>query len=230
MGNQVHNALNERFMNGDRENVGWRSEAWSCGGCGWWETYYHYYYGFLDGDAVDNERVRHGILRAYDPGSVELPVYTLRRELERRAEVMYEVHSRKMEELVQSVFADFFQSEVTHCGRSHDGGIDLYLALGEQTCLVQVKRRRSPDATEPVSTVRELLGVLGLHQSKLGIVVTTSNQFSEQAREAVSRAITAGMVKRFDLIDGPRFLSMLALVSDAVEEPWRKYLFHGQDT
>jgi hypothetical protein len=49
----------------------------------------------------------------------------------------------------QSVFKDYFDCEVIHCGRSHDGGIDLILISADEPTVIQVKPRENPLVVEP---------------------------------------------------------------------------------
>lgn len=195
------------------------TEAWSCSSCGWWEMEY------LHADDWVYERyIRRAILRSFEPSDIELPVQTLRKYLKEQPNLIYELHPIKMERLVQAVFGEFFDCEVVHCGKSHDGGIDLILINSEQPSVIQVKRRAKPDSVESVNTVRNLLGAMLLQQRQHAIVVTTADHFSSEAQQAAKTAVDLNIVKSFDLIDANRFLNMLNLIYSGREELWRAHL------
>lgn len=48
-----------------------------------------------------------------------------------------------MEELVASVFRDFYECEVEVVGKSNDGGVDVIVIDSDNPIMVQVKRRRN---------------------------------------------------------------------------------------
>ena len=196
------------------------TEVWSCRTCGWWETTHDYH-----DDWMWIHAIRHAILRTFEPNDIRLPVSSLRKHLFKNANTIYQIAPRKMEELVQSVFRDFFQCEVVHCGRSHDGGIDLILILSDEPTAIQVKRRAKQASVEPVSTVRNLLGATLLKTMKRALVVTTADHFSREARTAATAAVTLDLVESFDLVDSRRFLEMLQLIHTAEEENWRPYIW-----
>lgn len=129
-----------------------------------------------------------------------------------------------MERLVQSVFRDHFQTDVKHIGKSHDGGVDLLMLLGENPYILQVKRRKSPGKTEGVSCIRELLGATLLNGGKNSIFVTTADHFSSAAKNAAQNAVTKSIVNSFDLINGPDFISMLNQHPLPKAKRWEPYL------
>lgn len=106
-----------------------------------------------------------------------------------------------LETLVARVFeAAGTYVEVQHVGRPGDGGIDVLLVDSERNrWLVQVKRREDPASSEPVSTIRNVLGAMVLEGSKKSIVVSTADHFTHQARQAVDRARGKGF--EIELID-----------------------------
>src|ERR1044072_1496090 len=92
--------------------------------CGWWQTQY-WDWRNDSGFEWNHYGVRHAILRRFDPGESSLPVAALRRALVANADLIDKIAKSKTEELVGSVFADYFNCEARLVGRSHDGGIDL---------------------------------------------------------------------------------------------------------
>jgi hypothetical protein len=136
---------------------------------------------------------------------------------------MYELNPRKMEELVGSVFRDYYGCEVRHVGRTGDGGIDILLIEAESEVVVQVKRRISKRAAEGVSLVREVVGATLLSGRHQAAIVTTGS-FTRGSKDAAESAVALGVLQRLELIDMARFIEMLNLTSKAVELPWQRAL------
>ena len=55
-----------------------------------------------------------------DIDSVNIPISTLRNYLKSKPNLIYRVAPKSMELLVKSVFSDFFECNVYHCGQSND--------------------------------------------------------------------------------------------------------------
>ena len=123
-----------------------------------------------------------------------------------------------LEKLVGRIFsATGNHSDVMHVGGPDDGGIDLILiGNDESTWLVQVKRRESPDTSESVQTIRNLLGAMVLNDSRAGIVVSTADHFTQRARQASVKSGRRGF--RVDLID--RHALEMMLSQNMFYTPW----------
>ena len=122
--------------------------------------------------------------------SKELALY-----LRQHPQFFHSCHPKRFEKFVADVYrANYTNAEVLHVGRPHDGGIDVLLidAGGEQW-LIQVKRRESPNRSEGVSTIRDILGAMVLEGVRRGIVVSTAKQFSTNAQQAMAKAKKRGM-------------------------------------
>ncbi len=197
--------------------------AYECN-CGWWSVSQSYGQMSCGNNFKQTEVVIRGILRRFDCTSLSLPLDVLRRALLDKGELLNAIHPRKMEELVKSVFEDFFHCEVEHCGRSGDGGVDLALVLSDRPLIVQVKRRRDQSAVESVSAVRELLGAAVVRNVQQVIFVTSADHFSRQSTDEAQIALLRGAVSRFELIDRHRFLASLHLIQDARSKPWWNHL------
>lgn len=92
--------------------------------------------GVLRTELSTTDVVLSAILRRFDAAAISLPLDVLRQALLVRERLLHDLHPRKMEQLVQSVFRDFFHCGVEHCGRTGDGGIDLALVLSDQPAIV----------------------------------------------------------------------------------------------
>lgn len=108
---------------------------------------------------------------------------TLLEKLKRQPDSIFQLSSRKFEELVAELLDDMgFEVELTKATR--DGGKDIlaYMntGVGKFLCLVEVKRYRQ-DRTVGVELVRTLYGTLCDFQANSAMLVTTSS-FSSDAR------------------------------------------------
>ena len=197
--------------------------------CGWWEMVDGEHSDCF-GDFVETGMLRSAILREFSIQDRELPIDLLREELNKRPQILYGLHSSKMEELVGSVFSEHFACEVVLCGRSHDGGFDLLLVESDNPTLVQVKRRTRPDKVESVAEVRHLLGATLLAGACACAFVTTADRFSREAKQAAIAAIEKGLVQRYELVDVHRFVDILHLASRPTLQNWKLALsprWHG---
>jgi restriction system protein len=98
------------------------------------------------------------------------------------AQALQRMNWREFEALVGEAFRrKGFQVTETGGGGA-DGGVDLVLTTGRERYLVQCKQWRSTKV--PVSTVRELYGVMQA-QGAVGAFVVTSGGFTDDAAEFV---------------------------------------------
>lgn len=195
------------------------NQVYACPNCGWWYEHELESTYLGEGDSYAKTTNWFGILRKYDVGAIDLPVSSLRHELKKRSYLLYHVHPKKFEELGGSVFRDYMECEVRHVGGSGDGGIDLILIDGKQQWIVQVKRRSTPQLSEGVRVIRELVGTMTLESVGRGIFVTTASHFTAPAKKTVKKATELGAVERIDLIDFPKFRDMLQLLHNKIFAP-----------
>lgn len=218
------NAVRRVFQTNDHPGLEWDYDnQWTisaCPCCGYW-TFYSY--AWCDTATISYmESYREACLRTFDVSSIQVPVETLRDYLNKNETKFHNIHPSKFEELVGSVFRDFFNCEALHVGRSGDGGIDLIVLDSDSPLAIQVKRRRDVSTAEPVSTVREFLGATLLQGFKRGAIVTTANSFSKPSVLAALNAKSRLLVEQFDLIDFRRFLDIFHLVADQeAAPPWK---------
>jgi len=203
--------------------------VWICPTCGWWDMHYAENSGH---DSIDpsmgSESLFHGVLRTFRVSDLKVPVDVLRRALESNPNILFHIHHRKMEELVESIFSDFYPNcDVAVCGKSGDGGIDLILVRSDTPIAIQVKRRTSPTSVERVQVVREFLGACLLGEFRHGIFVSTADHFTNGktgAKAAARRAKEHKLVHELELIDRGQFLDITRAASAKPIEPWIKYV------
>lgn len=189
-----------------------------CPNDGWWQ------HKIYEEQSVQSKNwcsfIHEGILKSYDLTSRTVPISVLNDYIYKNPEKIVDIHHRKMEELVSSVFSDFYHCEATVVGKSSDGGVDVILVDSDQPIMIQVKRRQSIKSTESVSGIRDLLGATLLKQSKGCMFVSTANKFSRDAEKTAARSIELGLVQRYDLINYEEFISMLKSRPTGVQCIW----------
>ena len=147
-----------------------------------------------------------GVLRELDLTDLSTPIEELRSYLVAKYGDRFDVHPRKFEEIVGSVFADFgFRVRVT----SYSGdGIDVVVFDGKNdaTTGIQVKRQRGRVTAEQI---RSFVGALVLQGLTTGIYVTTSTYQKGAQRTATAAQHTPGVA--VSLMDATRFYDALKI-------------------
>jgi restriction system protein len=133
---------------------------------------------------------------------LQAPLELIRSHLMRRYQDRFDVHPRRFEEVVGSVFRDLGYDSVVSA-YTGDGGVDVILTREQSRIGVQVKRYRG---TIEVEQIRTLVGALYLGGYTSGVFVTTS-RFSRGAVTAAAHAAEVGIPVR--LIDAAKFLDAL---------------------
>lgn len=103
---------------------------------------------------------------------------------------LWQISDREFEQLVADIFArEGYQVELTK--QTRDNGYDILAiqnSLIQQRLLIECKRKRDPATKVPVSVVRQALGALDLAPVAADkLVLVSTNYFTRDAREAVSR-------------------------------------------
>lgn len=202
-------------------------KVWECEGCGWWEFSSEFSEEkdlIYEMDSLHWAERKYAIVRRYDISKHQTPVRTLIAELRKNKQLLYEMEPHRLEYVAQYVFSSFYNCEVRHVGKSHDGGVDLIVVQSEEPILVQVKRRASPKAAESVSTVREFIGAMYLKNARHGIIVSTARRFSREAQSSARKIVEDRKFILFDLIDYGRFCSMLDVIKKDDDKPWKKFV------
>ena len=142
--------------------------------------------------------------------------------LRRRPDKYNSMTPRYLELLVTRVFDNIgLYAEVHHVGRPGDGGVDVLLVDGQaNSWLVQVKRREDARSSEPVSTIRNILGSMVVQKARHAVIVSTADRFTLQAqRETAQAAESSFIVELVDRHALDRLVSRWLPVN-----PWSKVL------
>lgn len=219
---QIANNIANRFDSGD--NPYETKYLWECDKCGWWEIERIYQDGGVAHE-VYYEAVHHqAIAKRLNIKNSTAPTNALIELLKKSPGVIYGLNKRKMEEVVQHVFSSFYDCDVKHCGKSHDGGVDLVMISSDEPTLIQVKCRESKYSVEPISQIRDFLGAMWINKARKGIYVTTADHYSSSCTKTINQMISDNTLKSFEMIDFERFVSMPNVIKSPKQEVWRKIM------
>lgn len=206
------------------DSAGATYELSFCTFCAYWKFFAHRSWGWrgiLHRELfVGKARTFRGAL----PSDIESEVASF---LRRRPDAWAALEPAQLERYVAAIMkANNPDLDVKHVGQSHDGGVDVILVRdGAVETLVQVKRR-STSRSEPVETVRDLLGVMYYDRNLRGIVVSTAERFSRAARFEAERAnMSAGGQTVIQLVDRGVLGELLSPLIP--ERPWRRLKADG---
>jgi hypothetical protein len=213
---------NKSFTTNDddyRDELGQKAELKTCLYCTYWQWFYE--------DGLDlncygcPDHFWHGAISKAKEYTMSLPegcYNEISVALRRNPSLCHFIDPYELEKLIAAVFrANYTNCEVVHVGRPDDGGVDvIFIDSGNRQWLIQVKRRQSENASEGVSTIRNLLGTMFLENSSYGVVISTADHFTYRACQAVDQAHKKGM--QIKLIDKGKLLRMVGpLLPD---RPW----------
>lgn len=202
--------------------------VYQCPNCGWWEyKYKNQSDAILDGIRASDIRYSSAIIKRFSENSAEVPISALRIHLQKHPEAIYEIDAHKMEDLVRSVFSDYYPScKVLSFGKTRDGGKDALLVddNGDQF-FIQIKRRSSPNATEGVGQLTAFIGATIINDNVKGrIFVSTADHYSRDAEKYARTVVQKQIVESFELIDCKRFLTMVDIARNKIPDYWRQLL------
>lgn len=199
-----------------------------CPTCGWWEyKYSNRSDAIIDGIRASDIQFSSAILKTYPDNSVDVPIAALREYLLKKPDIIYNIDAHKMEDLVRSVFSDYYPGcTVKPFGKTRDGGKDgLLIDDSGKHHLIQVKRRTKADHTEGVEALRALIGTAVIEDDvKACIFVSTADHFSKPAKDYASKTIERNVVEAFELINCKEFLDILDLSRSELPNHWEKLL------
>jgi len=114
----------------------------------------------------------------------EVKLQLLINHLNDNIDKLYNLTPRQAEKLLPSVLSDYLNCEVKAIGGSRDNGIDAIAIKSDKSkILIQVKWREKKDKSEAVSVVREVGGTLLARQIPNGLIISTRNKFSADAKK-----------------------------------------------
>jgi restriction system protein len=134
--------------------------------------------------------------------AVAIPWFEIIKQLQRDPQFLHQLDWRKLEELIAGAYKREGWPEVILTPRSGDGGRDVIASkpgVGAIRIYDQVKAYK-PGNNVPASDVRELLGVLTLHQNVSKAVITTTALFASGVPDEMKALIPY----RLELKDGPK--------------------------
>lgn len=191
-------AFHEDDPPNDWPHVGESAFVVECQNCGFWQSYWE---GKQDFPGECEWEGQMSKLSEFPENIPDECIDELAQYLKAHPSYWHIIKPGKLEKLVADIFrANYSNSEVIHVGQPYDGGVDvLFIDSGNQKWLIQVKRRESAIASEGVSTLRNLLGVLLLNNAKYGMVVSTADHFTYWANQIKEKAAALGYI--IELID-----------------------------
>lgn len=191
--------------------------------CGWYQYYrqVHQQWAIMSNCAQ-------GILRRFSIDDIEAPTQELSDYLVSKYATRFDIHPRKLEEIVSSIFRNMgFRVELT--SYSQDNGIDLFLITDDAGSFkaVQVKRY---GAHRPigVSRIREFLGAMMLNNVTSGIYVTTSRYTRASVAASQSKHLREKNI-RIDLWDAEKLFDALNLYRGNRRPVWEIFWDHSRD-
>jgi hypothetical protein len=194
-----------------------------CAECGYWGGR-----GFRDWNSHLHIIPMRGVVGRYQPianlddASTNYLVSHLRRFPER----MFGVTPFRAEKFVADLLADYLDCEVYQLGGRKDGGVDAFVLANDKIrTIVQIKWRETTDGTESVRTIREVAGTLLARGVPNGIIISTRDHFSGDAKKE-AKLISGRFVNGFgrldlELYDYHRILDMLAISNSKLSDRWQ---------
>ena len=152
----------------------------------------------------------------------------LAQHLRRKPELWHCLAPTRLETLVADIFkANHKHAEVKHVGGPGDLGVDvLFIDDNSTKWLIQVKRREKPNKAEGFETLQNILGTLALQGERHGIIVSTADHFSFQAKREVKNAAKQGF--QIELIDKGILNRMVGPLLP--RHPWKEVFMHPELT
>lgn len=196
---------------------------YTCSNCYWWcvrESWDILEYG------GEYDYVITGIAKKWNLSDRNIPISILKDYLikNKKKSNFGVIDSFVFEKLIAECLKyEYRPCEVHHVGArggKGDEGIDIYLIKDDIEWLIQVKRRIK-ECSEPVDTIRLLNGVLLRKGKQHGMVITSANSFTRNAK--AETAIQTPGAYCVELIDRGDILKMLSKAHEG-KEPWQRAL------
>lgn len=199
-----------------------KNAVWECQLCGWWELERVFSAGGVEHEVAYSAIHHQACLKRFNINSASAPTGALVDHLRKKPEAVFGINKRKMEEVVQYIFSSFYNCEVHHCGKSHDGGVDLIMIDSDFPTLIQVKCRESMGVVEPISQIRDFLGAMWISKSNSGIFVSTADHYSPVSVKTIQTMLADGSLTFFDMVDFGRLAELFKATPSPKETIWKK--------
>ena len=188
--------------------------AWVCRNCGYWHVNHS---SMID----DYEVVPY--VSDFDPSLHTPALSSLAKDIAANQQSVSEMEPRTFEILVGSILTEFFNCDVKHVGRSHDGGVDLIVVAADEPILVQVKRRSRPHAVEGLEVVKNMFASLFSQRAQHGMVVTSAERFTAGAMAWARHPALSENQFTIDLLDMDSLLSMIRAYNTGETPGWESW-------
>lgn len=186
-----------------------------CKLCGWWNISNAFHNIPMGTDSYDRiiGHTYWPLLKLFDIGSTDIPIQLLKDYLRVHYSDVKQISAQKAEELVRSVFRDYYGNvEVEYFKGpvySADGGIDLAIIDTEKRKIgVQVKRRQVR-RVEPIEQIRAFVTSLLMKGIRKGVYVALSSKFSKATSQIPKNIHLQSLGLELDLMDSDRFHSVM---------------------
>lgn len=194
-----------------------------CAECGYWGGR-----GFRDWNSHMHDVPMRGVIGRYRPiaNLDEASTEYLVSHLRRFPKSMTKVTPFRAERFVVDLLKDYLDCEVQPLGGRKDGGVDAFVLANDKIrTIVQIKWREANKGAESVRTIREVAGTLLARGVPSGIIVSTRERFSADARREAAlvsdRSVNGIGQLELELYDYHRILDMLAISNAKLDDRWR---------
>lgn len=145
--------------------------------------------------------------------------------LRRYPEAMTQISPFRAEKFVVDLLKDYLGCEVQALGGRKDGGVDAYILANDKIrTIIQIKWRETRKGAESVSTVREVAGTLLARDVPNGIIISTRERFSNDAKKEAeyisSRSVQGLGELSLSLYDYHTILDMLQISNAKLADRW----------
>ena len=195
---------------------------WECPVCGWWELERAFRSGGVAHEVAFSAIHHQACIKRFDVRSASTPTEALVEHLRKKPDIVYGINKKKMEEVVQYVFSCFYNCEVHHCGKSHDGGVDLVMIGADKPTLIQVKCREDSTAVEPISQIRDFLGAMWINKSTRGIFVSTADHYSSVSVNTIREMLADHTLTFFDMVNFSRLADLFTSTPSPKQDLWER--------
>ena len=203
-----------------------------CDKCGWWEVK-HKIYNHLSSHAYESKTETYGGTKKVFSNPEKMDAITEIECLLRLGDKqLNSINPILFEKSLASVFSNYYMADVKHIGGPGDNGIDLYCIIGEETFLIQVKRRSNGKA-EAVSVIRDLIGAYALASNTISTsrhsahLITSAPHFSKNATQSSQ----SESLSKFDFSIGihayKELLEIFGFASGSIDDPWNYLRLKG---